>query len=558
MLALATTVVSCHEPDAVESLMSGVGLNSVTAQFSTGDYKNEATAKFTTVVDDSNIENIVIDVPYFYPETSENITSMEAMRVVASLDNNYSLSPALSTLDLTEENYFTLTCPDGTTRNVMITGNHKKSSACDILSFSIPEASLTGIINQTSKTISLISIDAVTDASATVTLSPKATISPDPATLRDYSTEPTVFTVTAYDGVTTAEYEVITQVPNKVAYGIRTGSANELWMRNFTNTGLDITIASSDNYTVGVLGDDIIVSNGTKLYQVGVISGEKVKELDWSSVSLNGSGAITSDGGGNLLMCSFTAAGNTFSIWSTSSIDEEPTLLTSYVYPGSSRGDIMGKKLSVFGDINGDAVITVPTWLYWGPTGSYDFVRWIVEDGVVGEAEIISPTGSTLTQNWTGSVDVSYATTDMTTGNYFMIASQANVLESFPAATNAVGATLTTPTWGANDNFNNVGTVSFNNATYVATYGGCFFTYSQMLAYMQDVTTLSSFSGTIQDSASCVWTSNQYGSNANATFYSSDLVLAPTSDGFTLRLVYIDGSISNGALVCWEFDCIDQ
>lgn len=186
----------CHEPDELTPSDTGLGLNSISAQFSTGEYKNDPLAKFTATPTEGE-ERIVIDIPYYYPENSTNTTSITEMRVTANLDDNCFITPRLGTLDLTQENWFTLTRADGSKRDFCVTGNIKKSDKCEIISFATDEPSIQGVIDNDRNTISLISADDLSAVTAQATLSPHATISPDPAEVHDYEGEGMKFTVTA-------------------------------------------------------------------------------------------------------------------------------------------------------------------------------------------------------------------------------------------------------------------------------------------------------------------------------------------------------------------------
>jgi hypothetical protein len=141
--------------------------------------------------------------------------------------------------------------------------------------------------------------------------------------------------------------------------------------------------------------------------------------------------------------------------------------------------------------------------------------------------------------------------------NYFMTNSGGggNKLDAIDGTTNTGVARLATSTWGANSNFNAVDAVEFNKAKYVAVYGGMHFTYSQCLGYMFDVTSLTQFTGTLNDSPSRVFTTNEY-KFGSPVLASSDILMIPSPDGYKLRLYYTDANCRS--LVAWEFDCIEK
>jgi len=86
-----------------------LGLTSVSAMFNYGTYKGNSAATFTATVSDLT-QDIVIQVPYYYPEESNNqVTDITNMKVYATMDYNCFIEPKLGILDLSKANYFTYT-----------------------------------------------------------------------------------------------------------------------------------------------------------------------------------------------------------------------------------------------------------------------------------------------------------------------------------------------------------------------------------------------------------------------------------------------------------------
>ena len=52
-IGLLLSVAGCHDPEELTPSVVNMGLNSVSAQFASGEYKNDAQARFTTLVTDS-------------------------------------------------------------------------------------------------------------------------------------------------------------------------------------------------------------------------------------------------------------------------------------------------------------------------------------------------------------------------------------------------------------------------------------------------------------------------------------------------------------------------
>ena len=547
--AMLSILSGCHSPEKIVTSEVRQGLNSLSAQFSTGEYKNDANAKFTLQIANPDQELQVIPIPWYYPEESTNETEITKMKVTANLDDNTIIEPGLSVLDLTKENPIKVKKADGSIKNYIIRGERKKSNKCAIINFTLNTPEISGVIDQDNKTISLITVDQLGMSTASVAISAHASISPDPTVARDYS-EPVIFTVTAHDGTTTAQYTVQKTIPPKINYGFRPGSQTELWVSDLS-VKYGIANGANKNHTLAAIGNHLILSVGTEQHYFNATTGEKLG-LIAGSRDLAG-GAITSDKAGNLLMCNNTTKNNTFTIWTTNSVSKEPVVLTSMTYT-LGKGVRLGAKISVQGDITKDAIIVVPTWAWANPPAHNEFIRWIVRDGVVGAPEAIVATNIV---NWnSANTDIVYGSVNPQ-GNYFITnyGGAGNKLNAVDGATNNGVGMLATSTWGANSNFNAIDAVEFNRATYVAIYGGMHFTYSQCLGYMFDVTTLDQFTERFDNSPSRVFTTNEY-KFGSPVFASSDILLVPSVDGYKLRLYYTDGNCRS--LVAWEFDCIDK
>ncbi|HBG24350.1 MAG TPA: hypothetical protein DDX10_04715 [Rikenellaceae bacterium] len=549
LAALLTILSGCHKPEVLVPLEVRQGLNSLSAQFSDGEFKNDANAKFTLQISNPDITDLVIPVPWFYPVESTNPTDITKMKISANLDDNTFIEPGLAVMDLTKQNPITVTKADGTVKSYRISGVRTKSNKCAIINFTLNTPSITGVIDEDAKSISLITIDNLGMSTASIAISAHATISPDPSVPRDYSQE-VVFTVTAHDGVSKANYTVKKTIPPKINYGFRPGSQSELWA-NDLSIKYGITNAANKNHTLAAIGNHLVLSVGTEQHYFNSTTGEKLG-LIAGSMDLTG-GAITADKAGNMLLCNNVAKNGVFKIWKTNSVTKAPEEFITMTYT-LGKGVRLGAKISVQGDITKNAIITIPTWAWANPPAHNEFMRWVITDGVVGQPEAIVATNIV---NWnSGNTDVVYGSTN-TNGNYFITnyGGTGNKINAVNGATNNGVAMLATSQWGANSNFNTVDAVEFNKATYVAVYGGMHFTYSQCLGYMFDVTTLTQFTDRMDNSPSKVFTTNER-KFGTPVFASSDILMIPSPDGYKLRLYYTDGNCRS--LVAWEFDCIDK
>ncbi len=172
---------------------------------------------------------------------------LSRMRVNANLDDNVTVEPSLLYMDLTTENTITVTDQRKQVRQYTVVGEIRKSSEAFIEDFSLPSLGLSGVVNEDTRTISIISVGEIEPAKAEYRLSAHATIDPDPAAeALDYN-EGVELTVTAHDG-TQNVYTVQKAVPGKLPYGIRAGSGRIMFAKQL-KSDLGITV---DNLT-GVL-----------------------------------------------------------------------------------------------------------------------------------------------------------------------------------------------------------------------------------------------------------------------------------------------------------------
>ena len=254
---------ACHEPEYVLPTADRQGLSSLTAIFTSGPFVDQEMAKLS-ISEDETSDRYVIQVPWYYPETSDDETAqyMSKVRVRAELQPNCNIEPGLGILDLTQENYFTYTNAQGVQRKICITGERVKSNKCELLAFSINEPVVAGVVNKGAKKVSLITPDDLSACLAEAQVSPHATISPDPSAAAINYNEPVEFTVTADNGVDKAVYTVMKEIPEKIAKGFNANHTELLF--NFD----PVSNFGAPNYEVGVgptlaaLGGRLVVCYG--------------------------------------------------------------------------------------------------------------------------------------------------------------------------------------------------------------------------------------------------------------------------------------------------------
>ena len=572
LACLTLSLAACHKPEFVEPTADRQGITSLAAYFAFGPFEGQEMGRLE--ISDPAVERYEIPIPWYFPESSDDITTpyMTKVRVRASLQPNCRIEPPLTVLDLTEENRFTYTDATGASHGIIITGKRVKSNKCEIVTFAIKQPMLSGMVDKTARKVSLITAKDLSMAEATVTVSAHATISPDPAEPHNYN-EGFTFTVTADDGVTTAEYMVVKDIPEKIDYGVNTTSAETLFNLD-PSSGMGLPgYKEVANVSMGVIDSDLIVNVGDgsvpRYYNkiVGTYGGQiKIG----SAVP---TGAIASDEKDHLLICNLAETGQQFTIWKTSSVNEAPTELLSFV---NDQDIQLGLEMKVIGDIENEAAISVTYPGLAGVTRSSRFRSIHIVGGEVVSNELmdLGATGFLWGSGASGSTCVPAASPSNDAGWYSCVYSD-NLLTWFKPDL-SIGKQLNgygdgsddVPGGGtyvdSNTSPNNLDTKGFNNARYLALFVSNHFPkwWPGPQLYVYDVTGGALQGDNIWDSPSLVFSKtfmynlqyNTGGHDGNGAC--GDVILAPSADGYMLYIYYYDHY--SQMLGGYSLDCIKR
>ena len=550
-MGLALLLASCQEPEYVANDTTRQGITSLTATFTDGPYAGSDAVKWYISPEDYAKDRFVIPVPWFYPVDSDNPTedNMKAMKVTAEMNNNFILTPTLGTLDLNQENWFTLTAPDGSSRQICITGERTKSDACEMITFSLVDPAVTGVINNTDNTISLISGEDLSDCLANFQISAHATISPDPSTTPLNYNEPVELTVTAHNGTTSRTYTVSKSIPGKIPQGINTSSMAQLFSIDASSI---LGLGAATYPSMGVLGNYLVVSQGdgtTPIY-LNRVTGVKEGEINLGGAE---TASITSDEGSHLLLCNHAEGGETFNIWTTSSVTDAPTLFTSFTNSSSLP---MGYEMKVIGDITGNATIIVTNEGVSGVTNSTAFTRIRVIDGAVQTPEVIDIATSGLSWGTSpvSATNVVAESTDPACG-YFLCYYSTNQLFYIDASGQIVTYIEDQTVVNGNVDPNNLDSKQFNNSRYLALLVTCHFSWDTPKIYVYDVTQMGQFSGSMTGSSSLILANDNLPrpDASGARGASGDVIIAPSTDGYYLQVYYYDNS--SALIEGYQADC---
>jgi hypothetical protein len=582
-------ISGCQTPDELLPPAAQFEINSVTAYFtdSDGNILDEENGKFTALITEGNYD-IVIPIPFYYPEESDNpVTTamLSKMRMRADLAANVIVEPPLLFLDLNETHTITVTTQKKEKLQYTIRGEIRRSSACAIEEFAIPAADLTGIVTENTKIISLLTPETIAPSTATIVLSPHATINPDPRTATlDYNTDQT-FVVTAHDG-TAATYTTHKGLPAKLPRGVRASSAKLLFSKNISDLGTlagGIAVTHNVNGIAATRNHVVLSTRANSNIIIDAKTGDFVGTVD---VSATGGGLgnfyTTADTSGNILTCNLVnnRTSGAFNVYKQTSATGTPTPFISCTLPGDG-----GRKLSIQGSVDHNAIITVP---FKNDAVGDKFARWTVVNGVLTShtPDIITVSGifwHNGSNNNTYNVDLVYTSDTDINADYF-VARYGYGAEARPNPTPGQSNVYTMLDWmngsshsvrtsllDVNGNFvvNAVDYMVFNNTPYaLVNYinGQAWGTADRV--YLVNASSPSGFTGTFNayggpdvTGGAIEWLcpGGVYGPLAIGTAVvntnaSGDVALVQSADG---NFLYVYFMFQNGFVVGYQFDCFD-
>ncbi len=565
---MLAVVSSCHQPEFIEPTVERQGITSLTAYFTSGKYTEMEMGKLN-VPEGESPDRYVIPIPWFYPEESDDVTTlhMTKVRVRAELAENCSIYPPLTVLDLNQEHNFTYTNAQGESKPIVITGQRVKSSTTNMLAFNLLNAegavALEGFINNDLKEIYLFSVEDLNGLTATAEPWYHASIK-DVESLakpRNWNEDQTV-TVIAHDGVTEGDFKVIKRNPEKIDYGINPASFKELFNIDPVSR-IGVPPYNQSVYaTLAYVGGNLVVSHGDGKAPVylDARNGAKLGEIATGGLSV---GAVTNDEGGNMLLCNRIEGAGTFEIYRTTSVNEAPTLFYSY---NNEIALPMGSKIKVCGDINKNARITVSYEGVAGITEASQFLELTVVSGNVTEATVHNLAGAGV--SWgaapTNMAGLVPASSEAGVNGWYYASYSINGMHWIrPELT--IGQTLATnnggQAWLLNPNC--LDSKKFNNANYLVLMVTHHFPAweGQPSIWMYDIGDPATVSGSYQENASLVaynsWLIYFNATNdAVGTQSAGDVVIAPSADGFKIFVYYYDHYA--GTIGGYSADCVKK
>lgn len=542
----------CAEEENVAPTANRSGITSLKAYFADGENKDKLAIDWS--IANPEMTDYVIPIPYYYPDESDNTTEkyLDSMKVVATLENNCTINPAISVLNLNKKNTFTYTDPYGKQTPITISGQVTRSNKCAIKAITIHPYELSGIIDEEKKTVSLVTLDELSAATAEVTLSPHARISPDPAVAHNLDNNDFTFTVTADNGVDKAVYKLVKEIPKKLPNGYRKGSEKLVFEKSMLSLGvtksdnIHPTLAGMGNYVILNLGD----GSAPQYFQKA--TGNKLGTVNLGAAKADG--AITSDVAGNMLISNYAESGQTLKIFKTNSVTKAPELFISYP---NQLGVGLGSRLHVQGDLNKDAIITATV------DNSKNAIRWIVKGGVLGTPENMLFDVGNEWGGQDGNAKVVACGTDVASGCFFdYYQGGACTLYHAPdwKTSKALVADGTGSAWGYNTGA--IDTRTFNNSKFLTIFEIGYWPNWGLAGnvFLYDADSPSSITGELRGSSALKYVhevSDEYGDvgpAAGGRF--GDVLMVPSEDGFFMHIFY--ASNTHLSFGCIQIDCIDK
>ncbi len=548
LIALLLGMGACQSPEELNPTAAAGrnGINNLTASF-VDDDRDENNFE-SEINHDTRVITVVF--PYNYPRLSDNvlqISDLKKMRVRAYVDNNVYITPSLLYMDMTQENTITVKGLHGSF-NYKVVPEIRKSSECSITKFALPSVGLEGIINEETKRISLIALEDIGEVLADVNISHGATISPDPRVTAQNYDKDVRLTVTAQNGTTQTVYTVTKEIPEKLAAGMRAKSAKILWTRKLTDIGL-----TAKHMTTGIaVLDKYVVLNergNAQAIYVNAQTGENEGSIDISQFAGSLTNFyVTADDSDNILFTNLTPGGGAaFTVWRVKGVNGTPE---KYIeFPVASA---MGRKLSVIGSLDGDAIITAP---YYATAGQ--FARWQVTNGTLKsqtpDLVIAQGLGS-----WGTNADVIYSDPSNPTSDYFAsYYTTPRSLAWFNGVTNEIKAKgrEISPNWIQNA----VDYAVFNKVAYVLSNSVNSFTWGKDdTIYLFDVSGGSLGTEPLNFGSDGLNIFGNYGGNALGSQNANgtgDVALRVSPDGYYMYIYFM---FTNGYVGCIRCDCIDM
>ena len=193
-IAALAMAYSCQKPEYILPDAERQGFTSVSAYFTSGQYEGSVLAKLEVTQEMLDEGILVMPVPYYFPEESDDsgtpMTAMTHVRIRAELDNNCTIDPPLTVLDLNEETKFVYTDQYGKSYNLVLYGKRKKSDKASVMGMTLTGpncGTFDAFVDNDNRKLFLYTVDDLSGCTASMEVSAHASVKTDLSVARDYN-----------------------------------------------------------------------------------------------------------------------------------------------------------------------------------------------------------------------------------------------------------------------------------------------------------------------------------------------------------------------------------
>ncbi|RZK44183.1 MAG: DUF5018 domain-containing protein [Pedobacter sp.] len=325
----------------------------------------------------ANRDTIYFDIPYYFPANSDNEVDLTKVILRSVVPSDAIVSPALGTVqDVTKPFKLTITPGSGEPRSFVVVA--RKVGDVSITSANVEYVSggttqkVEAVLKDNDVLFYILPGTDVSSAKLNLTINRHSTSSiATGSTISLSQNVPLV--ITGKDGVKKT-YTLKATEPVKLDYGV--GINRRVWTKTASELGFTANMETS----LAVSGDYLITvvrTNPAKYRVFNRHTGEYIKDMALPFNTLAFS--IANDLQGNIIGTTYAAKNGRFIAYKWANIDATPVKLIEWTNnnPTAITGDGgAGRRINIFGNLNGDAVITTVA-------GQSSIIyKWTLKNGV--------------------------------------------------------------------------------------------------------------------------------------------------------------------------------
>lgn len=498
----------------------------------------------------ANKDTIYFDIPYYYPANSDNEVDLSKIILRSVVPSDATVSPALGLVqDVSKPFKLTITSGSGATKSFVVVtrkvGDVSITSANVEYTTGASIQKVEAVIKDNEVLFYILPGTNVSTAKLNLNINKHSSSSIATGTTINLS-QNVPLVITGKDG-SQKTYTLKATEPVKLDYGV--GINRRLW----TKTASELGFTSNMESALAVSGDYLITvvrTNPAKYRVFNRHTGEYVKDmaLPFSTLAFQ----IANDLEGNIIGTTYAAKNGKFIVYKWANVDATPVKVIEWTNnnPTGITGDGgAGRRLNIYGNLNGDAVITTVA-------GQSDIIyKWTLKNGVAvnQNPEVIkyaSVTGGAA--SFMGYQSDAQPVSTAANGNYFINYQFEIALVNGVSNERMYGFNNSTTVFGifhfATDY------IEFNNAKYLAVQKFVkSFSYNNAVLGLFDVSENSKLTLAPSDarySTFNIYNSEEFlGANAN-TNGTGDVTIGLSADKERMQVYML---LTNGGIIAHEF-----